>query len=145
MLRLSTAILSFLLVSACSVGEVPPGQGSQQPTPDAAANGNGNVDAALPSTDAGQTGADASSGGVDPVASFTAQVTPIVSGSGYSTPCTNCHNGGIPPNLLGGDVLEARFKVKPGASNSLVTHGAHSGPALKTADAATIAAWIDSL
>lgn len=135
MLRLRTAIVSLLLVSACSVGEVPTGGGTPTPTPDAAQTGNGGIDAAPTG------GSDAAGGGVDPAATFTSMILPLLTAQN----CTGCHPSMSPPDMTSYSALDPSFITKPGAKATLITHGVHSGPAVTTTSAATIAAWIDSL
>ena len=73
-------------------------------------------------------------------------ITPLV------TECTPCH-GGTPPNLMSFAVLDAKYKVKPGAMNILVTKGAVSTPVnmhqgiqyFNDTEKAAVAAWIDGL
>jgi len=131
MVVIRAAIASLLvLTSACTVGEVPPaGSGS---TPDAS----------LPSqtVDAGSP-ADSGSSGQTPDQTFAAQVTPQVQ------PCVGCHGGSQPPNLMSATLLEAKYKVKPGATNPLVNHGNHAGSAsvLNDTQKSAIVAWINSL
>ncbi len=129
----ATSVSLFLALAACSVGEVPSGS-----TPPADAPG--------PTTDGPPSTIDAPPSN-DPAATFTAQVTPIVTKDIAGKTCADaaCHGGTTAPNLTSYDKLAARFKTKPGEENRLVTRGAHSGPALPAADAAIIAAWIDSL
>ena len=76
--------------------------------------------------------------------SFNAMVAPLV------TECTGCH-GGTPPNLTSFSALQAKYKMKPGNANILVTKGdamggMHQGiPYFTAAEKTTVAAWIDSL
>lgn len=79
-------------------------------------------------------------GGGTGAQTFDAQVKPLV------TRCVGCHSGAQGPTLTSFATLQAKYKVKPGASNIFVTKGDHQGttyfvPAEKTA----VAAWIDSL
>jgi len=74
-----------------------------------------------------------------PDQTFAAQVTPQV------TACVGCHAGSQKPNLLSATMLEAKYKVRPGATNPLVNRGAHAGPALNNTQKDAIVAWINSL
>lgn len=98
------------------------------------------------------TGADAAP--VDPAgeASFNAQVAPRVMGCAIP----GCHVGLNPPNLTSYGGLEAKYKMKPGMTNILVTKGdmqdasgppgLHYGlPYLDETAKSAIAAWIDGL
>jgi hypothetical protein len=115
--------LVLFAIAGCDVGEVP-------------LNGGGGDGGVVDSTNT--AGA----------ASFNSMIAPLV------TECTvsGCHNLQIPV-LTSFEALGARYKMKPGSSNVLVTKGAssipagtHSGiPYLTTAEQATVAAWIDSL
>jgi hypothetical protein len=132
----ATSAFLFLALAACSVGEVP---GGAAPPTDAPP---GNTPDAPPGMmiDAAPMG--------DPgAASFAAMVTPIVTKDIEGKQCSQggCHAGTFPPNLADYSKLAAKYKIKPGADNILVKKGAHMGPALPPADAATIAAWIESL
>lgn len=76
--------------------------------------------------------------------SFTAMVKPIID----SKTCLACHNEGqTSPILSQFSKLDAKYKIKPGAQNILVTKGVHAGLAayFTTTEANTIATWIDSL
>lgn len=131
MVVIRAAIASLLvLASACTVGEVPPNGGGG--TPDAAGPTQ-TVDASTPTTDG--------SSAATPDQTFAAQVTPQV------TACVGCHGGGQAPNLTSATALEAKYKVKPGASNILVNHGNHAGTAsvLNDTQKSAIVAWINSL
>ena len=116
------ALLVMLGAGACSVGEVPIEGG----TPDAAGGGDG--------------GGGGGGGGQ----SFTAMIAPLV------TECTACH-GGVPPTLTSFQDLQPKYKMKPGASNVLVTKGdatagMHQGlPYFTAAEKMTVAMWIESL
>jgi hypothetical protein len=121
---LRAAIASFLFVAACDVGEVPTSGAS--PTPDA--------------PQAGSDAASTDTSVADPAGDFTTKIQPIVSGL-----CTGCHAGGQPPNLTSYTALEATYKRRPGASNILVTKGAHLGPALNATQKDTVIKWIDSI
>jgi hypothetical protein len=105
-------IAVFVLLAACSVGEVPDGGG----TPDAG-------------------------GGMGGGQSFEAMIKPIV-----MPKCTGCHAGGTLPTLTSFSVLEAKYKMKPGVSNILVTKGDHQNTTyFDPTQKATVTAWIDSL
>lgn len=78
-------------------------------------------------------------GSADPSQSFEAEVKPNVG------LCLACHGGNLPPNLLSYAKLEAKYKVKPGDTNILVTKGSHEGRALTDAQRAAIIAWINRL
>jgi hypothetical protein len=72
--------------------------------------------------------------------SFNAMIAPLV------TRCTGCHSAGTPPNLSSFSMLQAKYKMKPGANNILATKGDHQSITYLTAqEIATVAAWIDSL
>jgi hypothetical protein len=114
-----TLLASLWIFAACSVGEVPIGGGG---SPDAGpvADGGGN------GMGGGQT--------------FDARVKPLV------TACVACHQGAQPPNLTSFSLLDAKYKMKPGATNILVTKGSHQGQPFLTAEGiATVTSWIDSL
>jgi hypothetical protein len=108
----------FIFMGACGVGEVPAGGGSG--TPDAAGGGSG-------------------------AASFTSQISPLV------TRCIGCHSATQGPTLTSFDALQAKYKMKPGASNIFVTKGdatagMHQGVAYFSAiEKTSVAGWIDSL
>jgi mono/diheme cytochrome c family protein len=129
MVVIRAAIASLLvLTSACTVGEVPPaGSGS---TPDAS----------TPTQTADASPTDSGGGAQTPDQTFAAQVTPQVQ------PCVGCHGGGQKPNLTSATLLEAQYKVKPGATNPLVNHGTHAGAAstLNNTQKNAIVAWINS-
>lgn len=118
-MALPRAALLLSLLVACSVGEVPLPGGAP---------------------DGGAT-ADAPASGASPGAiSFNMKVKPLV------TACVACHSGGQAPNLTSFDALDARYKMKPGNTNILVTKGAHQGQPFLTADGiTTVTAWINSL
>jgi hypothetical protein len=88
---------------------------------------------------------DAGGGGGGGAASFNRDVAPLL------TRCVVCHGGGQPPNLMSFDALQAKYKMKPGATNVFVTKGdatagVHSGIAyFSAAEKQAVAAWIDSL
>ena len=126
MVVIRAAIASLLvLAGACTVGEVPP-------------NGSGPIpDASTPTVDASSP-IDGTSAAT-PDQTFAAQVTPQV------TACVGCHAGSQKPNLLSATMLEAKYKVRPGATNPLVNRGAHAGPALNNTQKDAIVAWINSL
>ncbi len=119
-------LLTSLTVSACDLGEVGGGTG----TPDAA-----------PGMDSAMGDGGGGGGGQ----SFNAMIKPLVTG------CVGCHSGVTPPNLSAFNVLDAKYKMKPGTTNVLVikgdaTAGVHQGaPYFDAAKKATVAAWIDSL
>jgi len=76
--------------------------------------------------------------------SFTTMIKPLV------TECVSCHGSGTPPNLSSFTALQAKYKMKPGNANILVTKGGaantHQGlPYLTTEEQATVTAWIESL
>ena len=105
-----------VLAAGCEVGEVPSDPGT---TPDASLM---------------QT----SGGGGE--ASFNSMIKPIV-GS-----CTGCHSGSTAPNLTSFANLQAKYKMKPGSSNILVTKGNHQGVTyLSPANQTIMRQWIDSL
>ena len=126
MVVIRAAITSLLvLASACTVGEVPPSGSTPTPdaagpthTPDAAGSGNNTP---------------------TPDETFAANVSPQV------TNCLGCHNGSQKPNLRSATLLESQYKLKPGATNVLVTHGAHTGPALTDTQKTAVVSWINSL
>jgi len=74
---------------------------------------------------------------------FDAVIAPLV------VRCLPCHHGdpmNEQPTLTSFAALQPQYKVKPGATNALVTKGDHHGIAFfSAADAATVAAWIDGL
>jgi hypothetical protein len=76
----------------------------------------------------------------NPNQTYNTQVKPIV-----SVMCLACHSGTVAPNLTSYATLESRYKVKPGATNPLVTKGIHEGPQLTASQRTTIINWIDSL
>jgi hypothetical protein len=130
MVVIRAAIASLLvLASACTVGEVPPNGGGATP------------DASIPSQTVDASSTDSGGGGQTPDQTFAAQVTPQV------TPCVGCHSGNTPPNLMSATLLQAKYKVKPGASNPLVNHGMHAGSAsvLNDTQRSAIVTWINSL
>lgn len=60
--------------------------------------------------------------------------------------CTGCHSAGTPPTLSSFSALQPKYKMKPGASNVLVTKGNHAGVIYFDAtQQKTVADWIDSL
>src|SRR5687768_8184988 len=98
------AALLLVVVVGCSVGEVP--VGGDTTTPDAAMqqqNNNNNNNAANE-------------------ASFEATMKPLV-----NPRCTSCHANSTAPNLASFTALEAKYKMKPGNTNVLVTKGNHAG------------------
>jgi hypothetical protein len=119
------ALLVMLGAGACSVGEVPIEGG----TPDAGGGGGGD-------------GGGGGGGGQ----SFNAQIAPLV------TECVGCHVG-TPPTLSSFQDLQAKYKMKPGAMNVLVTKmdGMPAGtlhygvPYFTPAERTTVTMWIDSL
>lgn len=119
--RRSYLTLFFVAVvtclGACSVGEYGPEQQTTT-TPDAA----------MQSTNpANET-------------SFNSTVKPLV------MTCTGCHGGNQPPNLTSFTALEAKYKMKPGSSNILVTKGNHVGITyLDATGKAAVQGWIDGL
>lgn len=115
---LAALLFVTLAATGCSVGEYGESTESSNMTPDAPASSN---------NAAGET-------------SFNATVKPLV------TTCVSCHAGGTPPNLMSFAMLQAKYKMKPGSANILVTKGNHSGiQYLSAGDAATVKNWIDSL
>jgi hypothetical protein len=118
------AMLVMLGAGACSVGEVP-------------------IEGGTP--DGGGGGGDGGGGGGGGQ-SFNAMIAPLV------TNCTVCH-AATPPVLSSFAALDAKYKVKPGATNVLVTKmdgmpagTLHYGVAYFTpAEKMTVAMWIDSL
>ena len=89
---------------------------------------------------------DGSGSGVDGTQTFNAMIRPLVVG------CVGCHSSGSnEPNLTSYLALGAKYKVKPGATNVLVTkadssNGIHFGYAYLDIDGKRIVArWIDSL
>jgi hypothetical protein len=83
---------------------------------------------------------------VDGTQSFNQLIKPLVVG------CIGCHSSGSnEPNLTSYLALGARYRVKPGATNILVTkadssNGQHYGYAYLDVDGKrTVARWIDSL
>lgn len=82
----------------------------------------------------------------DGTASFNEMIRPLVRG------CAGCHANGVnEPNLTSYLALGAKYKVKPGRFNILVTKadssgGVHYGnPYLDIDGKRIVAAWIDSL
>jgi len=101
---------------------------------------------ALAGCDVGEVPLTSDSGGMG-AATFQANIAPLV------TECVAagaCHTVQIPV-LTSFDALAAKYKMKPGAQNILVTKGSltagmHSGiPYLTSTEQATVAAWIDGL
>ena len=126
-LALIVLLLSF---AACSVGEVPT-EGGSTITPDASASNNNNNN----NDNTGDTNNAAGE------ASFNSMIKPLV-----EPRCTSCHANSTPPNLSSFAALEAKYKMKPGSANVLVTKGDHAG--IQYFDAAqrtTVQNWIDSL
>ena len=110
-----------LVVSACSVGEVPASGSS-------------------PTVDGG------ASVTVGSEAGFTANIAPMLSTRGCST---TCHGAAIAPNFTSYATLAAKYKTSPAASNILITKaadgGTHNGATyLTAADKATITTWINA-
>ncbi|MDQ3337916.1 MAG: hypothetical protein M4D80_22365 [Myxococcota bacterium] len=71
--------------------------------------------------------------------SFNATVKPLVAN------CVSCH-GAQPPTLTSYAALQAKYKMKPGSANILVTKGDHQGITYFNAnDKAAIQGWIDGL
>jgi hypothetical protein len=138
----ASSVFLFIALTACSVGEVPIGGNPGVDAPGVA------IDAPPVSTiDGPASTIDAPPVGNDPAATFASIVTPIVNEDLGGKHCAQagCHSGATPPDLSSYAKLADMYKVKPGMSNILVTHGVHSGPALPTLDAKKIAMWIDSL
>lgn len=83
---------------------------------------------------------------VDGTETFRTMIRPLVA------ICVGCHaSGSTEPNLTSYLALGAKYKVKPGATNILVTkanatNGVHYGyPYLDVDGKQTVARWIDSL
>lgn len=83
---------------------------------------------------------------VDGTESFNRIMRPLLAG------CQGCHtNGNNLPNLSSFNALGAKYKVKPGRTNILVTkadtsNGMHYGSAyFDSSEKRTVADWIDSL
>jgi hypothetical protein len=116
-------LLAAVSVSACDLGEVE--------NPDAGGGGGGGG---------------GSGGGDGGGQTFTSMITPLV-----SPRCTNCHGGSTEPNLADYSKLMAKYKVKPGAQNVLVTKGDSTGgmhygmPYFTAAEKTTVGNWIDSI
>jgi hypothetical protein len=71
--------------------------------------------------------------------SFMQVITPLV------TECTACH-GGTPPNLTSYDMLQPTYKMKPAASNPLITKGTHYAvPYFTDPEKAMVTDWINGL
>jgi hypothetical protein len=78
----------------------------------------------------------------DPAMDFVSKIQPLV------TRCTGCHPSTSPPNLSSYTALEAKYKMRPGASNILVIKGVpsgHNGDWFTATQQDTIAKWIDSI
>jgi hypothetical protein len=74
-------------------------------------------------------------------ASFNSTIKPLV-----MTNCVSCHNGSTPPNLTSFSALQAKYKMKPGMTNVLVTKGNHAGiQYFGATDKTAVQNWIDSL
>ena len=115
---LAALLFVALATTGCSVGEYGTASENSNMSPDAATSQN---------NAAGE-------------ASFNSMVKPLV------TNCVSCHGGGTPPNLTSFAMLQAKYKMKPGSTNILVTKGNHSGiQYLSAGDATTVKNWIDSL
>lgn len=118
-------LLAAVSVTACDLGEVE--------NPDAGGGGGGG----------GGSGSGDNGG-----PTFTSMITPIVA---TGNRCTGCHGGGTEPNLSDYTKLAAKYKMKPGASNILVTKpldatGKHYGIDYFTAaEKTTVGNWIDSI
>lgn len=76
----------------------------------------------------------------DPNQTFKTQVKPIT-----DPYCLPCHGASLPPNLTSYATLAGKYRVKPGATNPLITKSAHEGPAFTAAQRTAIINWIDSL
>ena len=117
----AAAFAMVMLLGACGVGEVPiGGTGTPAGTPDAPGGGGGAAAQA-----------------------FDMQIKPLVM---TAHNCLSCHSTNITgePNLTSADTLQARYKMKPGTGNILVTKGDHQGTVYFTAsEKTTVAAWID--
>ena len=115
------AVAVLCVLAGCDVGEVPVGGGSNNPTVDAPP-------------------------GEDPAnkASFDTVMKPMVMAKG-------CLNGAIchmvsPPQLAEYSSVAAKYKVKPGNANILVTKGDHQNTIyFDQAQKDAVAAWIDGL
>ncbi len=115
----AAGFVMVMLLGACGVGEVPIGGAG---TPDAGGGGGGGGAAAQ---------------------AFDMQIKPLVTTTHI---CISCHATNITgePNLSSADALQAKYKMKPGTGNILVTKGDHEGTTYFTAtEKTTVAAWID--
>jgi hypothetical protein len=91
------------------------------------------------------TGPDANNQNAD--LTFNQQVKPLV------TRCLGCHGTTQAPNLTSATALQAKYKMKPGATNILVTKGSMGSPPgthegityLDATAQSAVAMWIDSL
>jgi hypothetical protein len=113
----AVAFAMVVSLGACGVGEVPIGGAG---TPDAAGGGGAAAQA------------------------FNLQIRPLVT---TTHACIGCHSTNIAgqPNLTSVDTLQAKYKMKPGTGNILVTKGDHLGTVYFTADEkTTVASWIDT-
>jgi len=114
----AAAFAMVMLLGACGVGEVPIGGGSA--TPDAAGGGGAAAQA------------------------FDLQIKPLVT---TTHNCLSCHGTNITgePKLTSAGTLQAKYKMKPGTGNILVTKGDHQGTVYFTAtEKTTVATWIDT-
>ncbi len=76
--------------------------------------------------------------------SFEAVLKPLATMNGCLDAA--CHGGVQSPRLSSYALLEAKYKMKPGAMNILVTKGPHQNvPFFDAAEQAMVAAWIDGL
>ena len=117
--RAKAFVVALALVTGCSVGEY----GTETTT-------TMTPDASMTTTTTGGNGE----------ASFNSMVKPLVSS------CTSCHAGNQAPNLTSFTTLAAKYKMKPGSTNILVTKGNHAGIQYLDATAkSTVQSWIDSL
>jgi len=120
----AAAFAMVMLLGACGVGEVPIG-------------GTGTPPGTPPGTP------DAAGGGGTAAQAFDTQIKPLVM---TAHNCLSCHSTNITgePNLTSADTLQAKYKMKPGTTNILVTKGDHQGTVYFTAsEKTTVAGWID--
>jgi len=77
-------------------------------------------------------------------ATFASQVKPLL------VKCDGCHGGGTPPNFMSFTTLADKYKMKPSATNILITKAAdgathYSVAYLNATEKQAVAMWIDSL